>query len=130
MSVISLTPLIRYCVQVSPPLQFSQNNMWTLKPEVTINYDEGNPSSGSLLFTNETHTMGNVIRQTLLKNPSVSFCGYTVPHPAENKMALRIQADDDSQVIDLVNEGLDNVKNWSLNTKNAFEEAWSKSTFA
>ena len=104
--------------------------MWQQRPEVTIHYDEGNSSSGSLLFTNETHTMGNAIRQTILQDPTVSFCGYTVPHPAENKMALRIQAEDEQQIVDLVKEGINNVKQWSLNTKSAFEEAWNASEWA
>ena len=104
--------------------------MWQSKPEVTIQYDEGNPSSGSLLFTNETHTMGNAIRQTIISNENVNFCGYTVPHPAENKMALRVQADDGYKIIDIVNLGIDNVKQWSLNTKSTFEEAWANSQWA
>jgi DNA-directed RNA polymerase I and III subunit RPAC2 len=26
-----------------------------------------------------------------MRNPEVSFCGYSIPHPSENKLNLRIQ---------------------------------------
>ena len=34
---------------------------------------------------------GNVVRHMLIKNPAVEFAGYSVPHPSENKINLRIQ---------------------------------------
>lgn len=40
---------------------------------------------------NEDHTLGNALRYIILKNPEVEFCGYAIPHPAENKLNLRIQ---------------------------------------
>lgn len=98
--------------------------MWQVPPTVSITYDNGKASSGSLLFTNETHTLGNAARQTILENPKVNFCGYTVPHPAEMKMALRIQADDGEQIIEIAKEGFENVKQWSQNTLDAFSKAW------
>ena len=39
----------------------------------------------------EDHTMGNTLRYVLNKNPAVSFVGYSVPHPAEPKLQLRLQ---------------------------------------
>ena len=35
--------------------------------------------------------MGNTLRYILNKTPEVSFVGYSVPHPAEPKMNLRLQ---------------------------------------
>ncbi|CAH0393998.1 unnamed protein product [Bemisia tabaci] len=39
----------------------------------------------------EDHTLGNMIRDQLLKDPQVLFAGYKVPHPLEHKFVLRIQ---------------------------------------
>ena len=42
-------------------------------------------------FYNEDHTVGNTLRYMLNKSPEVTFVGYSVPHPAEPKMNLRLQ---------------------------------------
>ncbi|XP_053202123.1 DNA-directed RNA polymerase II subunit RPB11-like [Panonychus citri] len=39
----------------------------------------------------EDHTLGNLIRCQLLKDPNVIFAGYKVPHPLEHKFILRVQ---------------------------------------
>ena len=51
----------------------------------------GDASSATFTLHNEDHTMGNTLRYMLNKTPSVSFVGYSVPHPAEAKMNLRLQ---------------------------------------
>ena len=43
------------------------------------------------LTLNEGHTLGNVLRSVIMQNPQVAFCGYSLPHPAEDQMHLRIQ---------------------------------------
>ena len=40
---------------------------------------------------NEDHTIGNVLRHVLNTSPEVEFVGYSVPHPSEHKMNLRLQ---------------------------------------
>jgi DNA-directed RNA polymerase I and III subunit RPAC2 len=39
----------------------------------------------------EDHTMGNTIRYMLNKNPQVSLAGYSVPHPMETSVNVRVQ---------------------------------------
>ena len=39
----------------------------------------------------EDHTMGNTIRYILNKNPQVSLAGYSVPHPMETSVNVRVQ---------------------------------------
>ena len=39
----------------------------------------------------EDHTLGNALRHVLMQNDEVDFCGYSVPHPSEPKMNLRLQ---------------------------------------
>ena len=51
----------------------------------------GDVSSATFTLHNEDHTMGNTLRYMLNKMPEVSFVGYSVPHPAEPKMNIRLQ---------------------------------------
>jgi DNA-directed RNA polymerase I and III subunit RPAC2 len=92
----------------------------------TISFDDpSDPASGSFLFDGETHTMGNALRQSINPVPGVTFCGYYVPHPAETKMRLRIQAQEGSNIIDIVNQGLDNFGQWCTNLEQSFDEAFA-----
>lgn len=53
--------------------------------------------TNAALFTinKEDHTLGNMIRSQLLKDPHVLFAGYKNPHPLEHKFVLRIQTTSD-----------------------------------
>ncbi|CAL1144244.1 unnamed protein product [Cladocopium goreaui] len=48
-------------------------------------------SNVTFQFTGEDHTLGNSLRYMLMKDPNVEFAGYTVPHPSEPKMNVRVQ---------------------------------------
>ncbi|KAJ6780508.1 hypothetical protein PWT90_02984 [Aphanocladium album] len=48
-------------------------------------------TAASFEFIEEGHTMGNALRYIIMKNPDVEFCAYTIPHPSEAKMNIRIQ---------------------------------------
>uniref|UniRef100_A0A8C4QQA3 DNA-directed RNA polymerases I and III subunit RPAC2 n=1 Tax=Eptatretus burgeri TaxID=7764 RepID=A0A8C4QQA3_EPTBU len=39
----------------------------------------------------QDHTLGNALRYMIMKNPEVVFCGYSITHPSEDKINLRIQ---------------------------------------
>lgn len=40
---------------------------------------------------NEDHTLGNLLRNVIIKNNQVEFCAYSVPHPSEPIMNVRLQ---------------------------------------
>ena len=90
----------------------------------TISFDNTDAKSGSFLFEGETHTMGNALRQTIIANPKVDFCAYSVPHPAESKMRLRIQCSENENIISAMNQGLDDFSQWCQNLKDEFERAF------
>jgi len=62
--------------------------------------------AASFEFENEDHTLGNALRYIIMKNPDVEFCGYSIPHPSEAKMHLRIQTYDQVNVYDVLEKGL------------------------
>ncbi|KAL2753326.1 hypothetical protein ACRALDRAFT_2043770 [Sodiomyces alcalophilus JCM 7366] len=55
-------------------------------------------TAASFEFRNENHTLGNALRFIIMKNPDVEFCAYTIPHPSEPLMNLRIQTYDGTAV--------------------------------
>jgi len=48
-------------------------------------------SAVTFCLLEEDHTLGNALRYMLMKDPRVEFCGYTLPHPSENKIHMRVQ---------------------------------------
>lgn len=68
-------------------------------------------TAASFQFDNEDHTLGNALRYMIMKNPDVEFCGYSIPHPSEPKMNLRIQTYDGVSVYDVLEKGLQDLEN-------------------
>mmetsp|Transcript_429 Transcript_429/g.980 ORF Transcript_429/g.980 Transcript_429/m.980 type:complete len:97 (-) Transcript_429:59-349(-) len=60
-------------------------------------------------FKGEDHTLGNSLRYMLMKNPDVEFAGYTVPHPSEPYMNLRVQTLEGVNADKTVKEALTNI---------------------
>ena len=56
-----------------------------------INDKEDGDYNCTYSFLNEDHTLGNILRYILMKDPNTSFCGYSIPHPSEDLMNLRLQ---------------------------------------
>ncbi|KAI9646705.1 RNA polymerase subunit AC19 [Ciborinia camelliae] len=51
-------------------------------------------TAASFEFKKEDHTLGNALRYIIMKKyvgPDVEFCGYSIPHPSEELMNVRIQ---------------------------------------
>ncbi|CAG8957036.1 hypothetical protein HYALB_00000946 [Hymenoscyphus albidus] len=55
--------------------------------------DTRTPNSSVFTFNKEDHTLANMLRAHLLKDPHIIFSGYKVPHPLFAKFELRIQTD-------------------------------------
>ena len=49
------------------------------------------PNASIFTINKEDHTLGNLIRHQLLKDPNVLFAGYKNPHPLEHKVVIRVQ---------------------------------------
>ncbi len=42
----------------------------------------------TFILKGESHTLGNALKNIILQNPSVTFCGYSIPHPAEDQVSV------------------------------------------
>jgi DNA-directed RNA polymerase II subunit RPB11 len=63
--------------------------------KITKEQDTKVPNAAIFTINKEDHTLGNMIRMQLLKDPNVLFAGYKNPHPLEHKIILRIQTTSD-----------------------------------
>jgi DNA-directed RNA polymerases I and III subunit RPAC2 len=51
----------------------------------------GPATARTFCIGNEDHTLGNVVRHVLIQNHQVEFAGYSVPHPADPVVQIRVQ---------------------------------------
>jgi DNA-directed RNA polymerases I and III subunit RPAC2 len=54
-------------------------------------------SSRTFCLGDEDHTLGNALRHVLIQNHHVTMAAYSVPHPAESVVHIRVQTDDYSK---------------------------------
>ncbi|CEO58323.1 Putative DNA-directed RNA polymerase I and III 14 kDa polypeptide [Penicillium brasilianum] len=66
-------------------------------------------TAASFQFEGEGHTMGNALRYAIMKNPDVEFCGYTIPHPSDAKMHVRIQTNDSTTALEALEKGFNDL---------------------
>lgn len=66
-------------------------------------------TSAAFRIEEEDHTLGNALRHTILLNPEVDFCGYSIPHPSEAVLHLRIQTTDNTTAEAALKRGLDDL---------------------
>lgn len=59
--------------------------------KITYASDTKVSNSGTFTFNKEDHTVGNLLRMQLLRDPSVRFVGYMMPHPLINRLDFKIQ---------------------------------------
>ncbi len=65
-------------------------------------------SETCLTFTihGEGHTLGNALRYAIVKNPDVEFCGYSIPHPSDDIVNIRVQTLKNVRAVDAFRKGL------------------------
>lgn len=48
-------------------------------------------NSATFLLNGEDHTLGNALRYVLMRHKQTIFCGYSMPHPSEAVVNIRLQ---------------------------------------
>ena len=77
----------------------------------------------TFIFHKENHTLGNALRHVLLMNPRVMFAGYSIPHPAEDQMNIRIQTVEDYPAQEALKQALVDLKSLATISKQKFLDA-------
>ena len=91
--------------------------------------EDVNSKCATFIIKNEDHTLGNLLRYVITRHPDVEFCGYSMPHPSEAKMHLRIQCSSmqrqvtflDSSAISILRKGLFDVQRMCETTLSKFQ---------
>ena len=81
----------------------------SVKIEVEAVKDGSGDTCCTFVIHDEDHTLGNSLRYVISKNPEVEFCGYCIPHPAENKINLRIQTKGGESASNVLKKGLEDL---------------------
>ena len=97
---------------MNAPPTFESFLLFDGEKKITKEQDTKVPNACIFTINKEDHTLGNMIRCQLLKDPNVLFAGYKNPHPLEHKIILRIQTTSDytpqealmNAITDLVSE--------------------------
>ena len=94
------------------------------KLKIIQDNDEGNFNC-TYSFTGEDHTLGNLLRYALMKDPETLFSGYSVPHPSEDLMNIRLQTHT-NKTENVLNNAFDNIIKISNILRNKFKIANEK----
>lgn len=85
-----------------PPFVFLPRTIY-LSPSQLEYTDE---HSRTFVFGDEDHTLGNSLRHVLMGRKETTFCGYSVPHPSEPKMNVRLQTSTSKPAVQVLKDGL------------------------
>ncbi|KAF3914714.1 hypothetical protein AA313_de0207302 [Arthrobotrys entomopaga] len=81
---------------LSAPDRFELFIMQDGEEKVTAVDETRVPNCVTFTFNKEDHTLGNLLRAQLLKDPKVLFAGYKIPHPLFPNFELRVQTTDET----------------------------------
>ena len=62
--------------------------------KLKYNVDSKKPNAGTFILAKEDHTMGNLLRIQLLRDPNVRFAAYRMPHPLVFDSHVRVETMD------------------------------------
>mmetsp|Transcript_15261 Transcript_15261/g.23666 ORF Transcript_15261/g.23666 Transcript_15261/m.23666 type:complete len:125 (+) Transcript_15261:75-449(+) len=97
--------------------------------EVKITYtpDTKVANAGMFIINKEDHTLGNLLRMQLLRNPEVRFSGYRIPHPLIHLVELKVQTSSGNvSPVEVVSAAIEDLSNESDHLETAARDALDK----
>ncbi|CAI7918198.1 unnamed protein product [Closterium sp. NIES-53] len=82
-------------------------------------------NAATLVIQREDHTIGNLLRMQLHRDPHVLFVGYRIPHPLKYEVQFKIQTTSQSSPQQAYNTALTALDGEMLQLKASFQEAVS-----
>ncbi|KAG0487583.1 hypothetical protein HPP92_009766 [Vanilla planifolia] len=79
-------------------------------------------NAGSFSVEREDHTIGNILRMQLHRDPNVLFAGYKLPHPLQYKIVVRIHTTSQSSPTQAYTQAIDDLDRELDYLKKAVEE--------
>ena len=98
--------------------------------KVTYTADTKVSNAGTFRFNKEDHTVGNLLRMQLLRDPSVRFAGYQHPHPLVHYLNFKIQTNSSTVApVEVLSSAIEDLSNETDHLISAFADAiddWKK----
>ncbi|XP_042418844.1 DNA-directed RNA polymerases I and III subunit RPAC2-like isoform X5 [Zingiber officinale] len=82
-------------------------------------------SASTFSLMDEDHTLANSVRFTLNQDPRVVFCGYSIPHPSDNKVNIRVQTTGDPAK-EVLKDALENLTRMCQHVRSTFDNSKKK----
>ncbi|KAF0935095.1 hypothetical protein E2562_030338 [Oryza meyeriana var. granulata] len=79
-------------------------------------------NAGSFTIEREDHTIGNILRMQLHRDPNVLFAGYKLPHPLQYKIIVRVHTANQSTPTQAYTQAINDLDKELENLKQAFED--------
>ncbi|VDM65420.1 unnamed protein product [Strongylus vulgaris] len=100
---------------MNAPAAFESFLIFDGERKISVENDTKVPNAAVFTINKEDHTLGNLLKHQLLKDPMVLFAGYKNPHPLEHKIVLRVQTTGQTTPADaLINAITDLIAELSL----------------
>ena len=80
-----------------------------LPPRITYEEDTKTADAGTFTIAKEDHTLGNILRMSLLTDRRVLFAGYRMPHPLEPRMLLKVRTRPSTDPVAVLLDSVDNL---------------------
>ncbi|KAJ2355990.1 RNA polymerase subunit AC19 [Coemansia erecta] len=87
-------------------------------------------TSVTFCIKEEDHTLGNSLRWAIMQNSQVDFCGYSIPHPSEAKMNVRIQTVGSASAVEAMEKGIDDLNSVCQLMKTKFRQRIDQGQYA
>ncbi|KAL2559942.1 RNA polymerase 14 kDa subunit [Forsythia ovata] len=79
-------------------------------------------SQATFSLTDEDHTLANSLRFTLNQDPRVTFCGYSIPHPSDARVNIRVQTTGD-QASEVLKDSCQDLMLICQHVRSTFDQA-------
>ncbi|XP_072967203.1 DNA-directed RNA polymerases II, IV and V subunit 11 isoform X1 [Typha angustifolia] len=108
---------------ISSP-HFRSTNLSFFLSHYRVSYERDTKIVNAASFTieREDHTIGNILRMQLHRDPNVLFAGYKLPHPLQYKIIVRIHTTSQSSPTQAYNQAIDDLDKELQSLKIAFED--------
>ncbi|VDM98159.1 unnamed protein product [Thelazia callipaeda] len=91
---------------MNAPAAFESFLVFDGEKKIVVEKDTKVPNAAVFTVNKEDHTVGNLLKNQLLKDPQVLFAGYKCPHPLEHKFVLRVQTTSDTTPADALTSAI------------------------
>lgn len=108
---------------MNAPNSFESFLLFDGESKIVMEKDTKVPNACIFTVNKEDHTLGNMIRMQLLKDPKVLFAGYKVPHPLEHKFVLRLQTSSGYTPIEALSNAINDLTSEISLLEERFKEA-------